>query len=303
MRRSFRTALVVIGLFIPGVVPSALFAQATPQEVLHVWPGAVPGSMGIAPADVPVVEVYLPERNPTHTAVLVCPGGGYSKLALDHEGPNIAAWLVSHQVAAFVLHYRVAPYKYPYPLLDAERAMRLVRSRSAQDGIDADHIGVWGFSAGGHVASHLAVAFDGGKPTSEQADAVDAVSDPPDFAILSYPVISMKPGITHPGSHNSLLGVDADPEQEQAQSNDLHVRPDSPPLFLVAANDDTVVPVQNSLLMYQAYRAQHLSVDMHLFATGGHGFALGARKPEVAVWPLVLSAWMIEHDWMSASLE
>lgn len=303
MPRYLRASLLTIGLFASTLFPHAASAQATPDETVHVWPGAVPGSMGNTPADIPIIEVYLPKENPTHTGVLVCPGGGYSFLALDHEGPNIAAWLVSHQVAAFVLHYRVAPYRYPFPLLDAERAMRLVRSRAAQYEISADHLGVWGFSAGGHVASHLAVAFDAGKPASPQTDAVDAISDRPDFAILSYPVISMKPGITHRGSHDSLLGSDADPAQEEAQSNDLHVRPDSPPLFLVAANDDKVVPVQNSLLMYQAYLAQHLSVDLLLFATGGHGFALGAHRPSVAVWPSVLSAWMAQHGWMSASFD
>jgi len=295
-----KVSFVTLGLLVPAQVS---FAQIVPNETVHVWPGMAPEAKGNSSADVPVIDVYLPKKNPTHTGILIFPGGSYRYLALDHEGPNVAAWLVRHNIAAFVLHYRVAPYKYPAPLLDAERAMRLVRSRSAQYGLSPDHFGVWGFSAGGHAASHLLVDFDSGKPASLQTDAIDGSSDRPDFGILSYPVISMDPAITHRGSHDNLLGANAGTDREQAQSNELQVQPNSPPAFLVAANDDPIVPVQNSILFYQAYNAQHLSVEMHLFAKGGHGFALGEKEPWLQVWPLVLSAWMMQHGWMGATSE
>jgi acetyl esterase/lipase len=249
------------------------------------------------------MDVYLPAQNPTHTAVLVCPGGGYRYLALDNEGAQPAQWLVAHGVAAFVLHYRVSPNQFPAPMLDASRAMRLLRSRAAEYDVAPDRIGVWGFSAGGHVASYLMTQFDAVLPEAagHTKDAVDALSSRPDFGILAYPVVSMMPGITHPGSHDLLLGPEANAASEEQLSNDQHVQPTSPPAFVFATSDDPVVPVANSVLLYQAYTAKHIPIEMHLFEHGPHGMGLAKNAPGARMWPNLLADWMCRHGWMSAA--
>jgi acetyl esterase/lipase len=279
---------------------SVAFAQTMPPQSLPLWPGPAPYATGDKPADIPLIDVYLPASNPTHTGVLICPGGGYSYLSIDHEGSHAAHWLTQHGVAAFVLHYRVAPYDYPAPLLDGERAMRLVRSRADEFGVAPDHIGVWGFSAGGHIASTLMTHFSRVRSGTE-SDVVDSVSDRPNFGILAYAVISMIPGTTHPGSHEKLLGNTANPSLEAEFSNELHVQPNSPPAFLFATTDDAKVPVANSVLFYQAYVAKHLSVEMHLYEHGEHGVGLAEGVPGVEEWPDQLAAWMRNHCWMAAA--
>ena len=272
-------------------------AQRTAQTVM-LWP-----EMGAHQTDdAPRIDVYLPAQNPTHTAVLVCPGGGYKYLALDHEGAQPAQWLAARGVAAFVLHYRVAPNHYPAPLLDASRAMRLLRSNAEKYGIAPDRIGVWGFSAGGHVASYLMTQFDATLPEApdHERDAVDALSSRPDFGILAYPVISMVPGTTHPGSHDLLLGPSADATFEAQLSNDEHVQSTSPPAFLFSTTDDAVVPIANSVLFYEAYSAKHLPIEMHLFEHGSHGMGLGKNVPGARMWPNLLADWMCRHGWMTA---
>jgi acetyl esterase/lipase len=287
----------------PTAMEAAQASSATPTESLRLWPGTAPFAMGDTPADLPSIDVYLPASNPTHTGVLVHPGGGYSYVSLEHEGSHVAQWLTQHGVAAFVLHYRVAPYRYPAPLLDGERAMRLIRSRAGDFGVAPDHIGVWGFSAGGHIASTLMTHFGEALTRTESVkqDALDSVSDRPDFGILAYAVISMMPGTTHPGSHDKLLGNPADPKLEVQLSNELHVQPDSPPAFLFATTDDPKVPVANSVLFYQAYVTRHLSVEMHLYEHGDHGAGLAEGVAGLEAWPGQLAAWMRIHGWMAAA--
>jgi acetyl esterase/lipase len=260
---------------------------------------AVYGEGSDRPTDIPAIDLYLPAQNPTHTAVLVCPGGGYRSLSLEHEGLEIATWLTAHGVAAFVLHYRVQPYAQPAPLLDGERAMRLLRYRAEDFDVSPDHIGVWGFSAGGHVSSNLMTAFDSGLPEGRASDAIENISDRPDFGILAYPVISMDPAITHPGSHDILLGKNPTRALEQQYSNELHVKPNSPPAFIFATSDDPTVPVANSVRFYMAYVAQHLPVEMHLFEHGKHGVGLAAGLPRLDQWPDLLASWMVAHGWMA----
>lgn len=252
-------------------------------------------SAGSAAADTPWLDVYLPANNPTRTGVIVIPGGGYTYLA-DHEGTPIALWLQQHGVAAFVLHYRVAPYRYPVEMLDGQRALRLVRSRAAEFNISSSKIGVWGFSAGGHLASYLITQWK--QTLMNPQDGVDAIDAHPDFGILAYPVISMNPAITHQGSHDNLLGAQATSNQEAKLSSELHVSGDCPPVFLFSTTDDKVVPVQNSLSFYEAYLEHHLSVEMHLFEHGSHGLGLAEKSPGPSAWPSLLAAWMRQHDWM-----
>lgn len=268
----------------------------TPAKSIPLWPVSAPLSSGDTPTDKPMLDIYLPAENPTKTAVLVIPGGGYHYLAAP-EGKPVALWLQAHGIAAFVLSYRVAPYHYPVEMLDALRAMRLVRSNADEFKISTNRIGVWGFSAGGHLASYLMTQWK--KDIGTAQDTIDATSARPDFGILSYPVISMRPEYAHRGSHDSLLGTNATAELESQLSSELHVQPDSPPAFIVATSDDGVVPVMNSVMFYQAYAQQHLPVEMHLFEHGSHGMVLAESLPGASAWPDLLSSWMAQHHWMA----
>ena len=272
-------------------------AQAPAKTSLPLWPGAVPLATGDAAPDRPSIDVYLPQTNPTHTGVLVIPGGGYGYLAA-HEGEPVALWLQAHGVAAFVLRYRVAPYHYPAEMLDGLRAMRLARANASQYGIDTSKLGVWGFSAGGHLAAYLMTQF--AARLAAPADATDAVSARPDFGVLSYAVISMRPEITHHGSHENLLGPAVSADAEEQLSNELHVTKDAPPAFLYATSDDGVVPVQNSVRFYEAYVEQKLPVEMHLFEHGPHGSVLAQKLVGASAWPGLLATWLTRHGWMAA---
>jgi acetyl esterase/lipase len=293
---SFVLPLASILLFASQEMKGQTPEKQTPDKSIPLWSASAPLSSGDAPTDKPTLDIYLPAQNPTGTGVLVIPGGGYHYLAAP-EGKPVALWLQAHGVAAFVLSYRVAPYHYPAEMLDAMRAMRLVRSNAANYRVSPNRIGVWGFSAGGHLASYLMTQWQNDIGTTQ--DSIDAISARPDFGILSYPVISMRPEYAHRGSHDSLLGTGAIAEQESQLSSELHVQADSPPAFIVATSDDGVVPVMNSVMFYQAYVQQHLPVEMHLFEHGPHGMVLAEKLSGASAWPDLLATWMTRHHWMS----
>ncbi|MGB9415653.1 MAG: alpha/beta hydrolase [Acidobacteriaceae bacterium] len=276
---------------------TTLIAQTATNKTLNVYPGAVPGALGHAAADRPTIDVYLPAANPTHSAVLVIPGGSYHDVVADHEGAEPAQWLAQRGVAAFVLHYRVAPYRYPAPIADAQRAMRLLRSDAADFGFSPDHLGAWGFSAGGHVTSILATLFDNGVPASP--DAIEHMSDRPDFVILAYPVITMKPEFGHAGSRQNLLGPLPDPALVALLSAEDHVTPMSPPAFVFTTNDDDVVPSQNSMLYVAACQRAGVPVEFHMFEHGHHGVGLAKQQPGLRLWPSLLESWMQQNQWMA----
>ncbi len=265
---------------------------------MNVYPGPVPGALGSSAADRPTIDVYLPASNPTHTAVLIIPGGGYTIVVADREGAQPAQWLVERGVAAFVLHYRVAPYRYPAEIEDGRRAMRLLRSQAASLGFAPDHLGVWGFSAGGHLASTLATLFDGG--IAADPDPIEHQSDRPDFAVLAYPVISMKPGITHAGSLEALLGPQPNAALQALLSTEDHVTPESPPAFLFATNDDPVVPVANSMLYAAACQRAQVPVEIHVFEHGRHGVDLASDDPVLRQWTVLLESWLRANHWMAS---
>ena len=293
--RFFSLLLLVAFAFGP------VYAQTAPAKTLNVYPGAAPGALGHSAADHPIIDIYLPASNPTHTAVLVIPGGGYHNVVDSYEGAAPAQWLVQHGVAAFVLHYRVAPYRYPAPIDDAERAMRVLRSRADEFGFASDHLGAWGFSAGGHVTSILATLFDNGSPASP--DAIEHASDRPDFVILAYPVISMKTGITNPGSLHNLLSPVPDPALVALLSAEDHVTPMSPPAFVFTTNDDDVVPSQNSMLYVAACQRAGVPVEFHMFEHGHHGVGLAADIPALRFWTVLLESWMQQNHWMAAATQ
>ncbi len=276
-----------------GCIGFSSSLAAAQQSTLPLWPAPAPLSQ--SSADQPLLDVYLPAANPSAAGIIVIPGGSYHYLAAP-EGQPVALWLQAHGVAAFVLHYRVAPNHYPAEMLDGLRAVRLVRSNAARFGIDQNKLGVWGFSAGGHLASYLLTQYR--QPLLPARDEIDSIDARPSFGILAYPVISMRPGFLHQGSHDSLLGPAATPELETQLSSDLHVTSDTPPVFLFATTDDGVVPVRNSLALYQACVDHHVSVEMHLFEHGPHGVVLAQNLPGPSAWPGLLATWMTRHGWM-----
>jgi acetyl esterase/lipase len=278
-----------IAVLLLSVASTAWAAKRPKVELL--WPNGAPGAAGHEPEDQPSLTVYLPSpAQAVPTGVVVCPGGGYVYLAVNHEGTMIAQWLNSLGIAAFVLKYRIAPrYHYPAPILDGERAMRYVRYHAKDYGIDPHRIGIWGFSAGGHLASTVGTHFDSGKP--EAAGPIDRVSDRPDFMVLAYAVISLTTAYTHLGSLHALLGNPPNPKLAREFSNELHVTPETPPTFLFSTDDDTTVPCENSLLFFMALRKNHVPAELHVFEPGHHGLGLAPTQADLSIWPTLLANW------------
>ena len=262
------------------------------REYHLLWPEGAPGALGTEPADRPKITLYLaPPEKATGAAVVVCPGGGYGVVAADHEGKQVAEWLNSLGVSAFVLQYRLGSrYHHPAPLQDAHRALRMVRSGAKAWGVDPARIGILGFSAGGHLASSAATHFDDGDPGAE--DPVERVSSRPDFAVLCYPVISLTTVAAHTGSRRNLLGENPDPALVWKMSSELQVTPLTPPTFLFHTDDDPGVPVENSLLFFQAMKRAGVPGELHVFAHGRHGVGLAPEDPVLAQWPKLCALWM-----------
>ena len=226
----------------PPSAPYAITAVDTAhgdREFHLLWPDGAPGAVGTEAVDKPKITVYrAPADRATGAAVVVCPGGGYHVVAADHEGKQIAEWLNSLGVSAFVLQYRLGErYRHPAPLQDAQRAIRTVRSRAREWGVDPKRIGILGFSAGGHLASTAATHFDDGRP--DAADPVERESSRPDFAVLCYPVISLVDPMAHAGSRRYLLGDPPDPALVELLSNERQVTARTPPTFLWHTADDS----------------------------------------------------------------
>lgn len=251
---------------------------STAPTIAPLWNGPAPQSHGTTPDDIPTLTVFLPDHpaQPT-SAIVIFPGGGYGGLAFEHEGTNEGKWFQEKGVAAFVLKYRlpVQGYRHPVPLLDAQRAIRLVRSHAADWKINPAKVGIIGFSAGGHLASTLDTHYDAGN--SLAVDPVDTLSCRPDFTVLVYAVISMKDGITHPGSKLNLLGPEPDPALVENLSNETQVTPQTPPTLLVHAVDDGPVPIENSRLMLVALQKASVPSALQEYSHGGHGFGFGAN--------------------------
>jgi acetyl esterase/lipase len=302
-----RTFKFVILLIFSSMLDAELSAQ---DATIQLYTGTIPNSKNsdskeitdhsditfIRNVIVPGVEVFLPTKKfATGQAVIICPGGGYWGIAYDLEGTDIAKYLNTIGVAGIVLKYRQPVYNNTVdpgkaPLMDAQRAMRLVRFNASKWNIDAGKIGIMGFSAGGHLASTLGTHFDYGDKSS--ADSVERVSCRPDFMILMYPVISFIDSSAHTGSRDALLGKNPDKSQVINFSNELQVKEDTPPAFFVHADNDTGVPVENSLLMYKALRAKKIPAELHILSEGEHGFGLGTGNNHIASWTNSLKLWL-----------
>jgi acetyl esterase/lipase len=281
------------------LLPLALVA-APPGEPPYtpIYDGAAP--FGDNPQDVPHVLIYLPDNPGKPTpAVLDCPGGGYGGLAMQHEGENEGVWFKAHGIATFVLAYRMPHGRHQVPLSDAQRAMRWIRSQAVKFNVNPDKIGVMGFSAGGHLASTLETHFDAGNPNAP--DPIDRVSCRPDFAVLVYPVITMKPGETHQGSKDNLLGPNPDPALVANFSNETQVTAQTPPTILFLAVDDNTVPVQNSRDFLAALSAANVPGELHEYSTGNHGFGFGATPDNSPKgwFDVTLYAWLVRMGFAS----
>jgi acetyl esterase/lipase len=284
-----------------GAAPASAYKSA-PVDTAHgdrpfvlLWPDGAPGALGTNPEDKPKLTLYpAPADRDTGAAAVVLPGGSYRTLGSDREGKQVARWLNSIGLSAFVLQYRVGPrYRHPVPLQDAQRALRLVRAGKARVRVDPGRLGIVGFSAGGHLASTTGTRFDAGQPDSP--DPIERVSSRPDFMVLGYPVISMSAPFAHRNSLTSLLGESPDAALLQELSSETKVRPDTPPTFLFHTADDPGVHVENSLAFFRALREAKVPAELHVFEHGTHGVGLAAHDPALSVWPSLCAAWLEAH--------
>jgi acetyl esterase/lipase len=302
-------ALLAAGCFGAAQTP----AQKPPASgtVIQLWPEGVPGLLPTAGPEVvadnrvsnvhtPTLTAYpAPENSNTGAAVIICPGGAYVRLAVDHEGVAVARWLNSLGVSAFMLKYRLKEYGHPAPLRDVLRAVRLVRARASAWNIDPARIGVIGFSAGGHLASSAGTLFDA--PEGRTGAELDHVSARPDFLVLVYPVISFKPPYAHAGSRDSLIGKAPAPELVEHLSTDLQVTKDTPPTFLVHSSADPGVPAENSVLFYLALRRAGVPAEMHVYADGPHGFGMNPGYGPTSDWPKRCAEWLTARGFLASS--
>ena len=243
-----------------------------------LWEKDVPHALGSAEKDIPTLTVYKPaEGTASGAAMVICPGGGYGMLA-QHEGKDYAEWLAKHGITGFVLKYRLGPagYKHPVMLGDAARAVRLVRARAKEWGVDPKRVGIMGSSAGGHLASTLLTHFDNGN--SESSDSIEGQSSRPDLGILCYPVITMGE-YTHAGSKKNLLGENPTPELAKLLSNEQQVTSNTPPTFLWHTYEDTGVVPQNSMLFAMALQKNKVPYELHVYEKGKHGIGLANGHP------------------------
>lgn len=314
-----------LATFVTGLWASSLARGAKaetlpmpdPTEVIELWPAGPPGGDKVTAVEAivergdpkglrdralihtrkPTLVVFRP-KTPNGAAVMLIPGGGYERVVLDKEGYETARWLADRGYTCFVLFYRLPGDGWAAgpdaPLQDAQRGLRLVRSRAAAMGFSSDRVAIMGFSAGGHVAASLTTRF--AARVYERIDAADDLSARPSLSALIYPVITMDPASMHGGSRKQLLGVNPTPEQIALYSPERQIGPDLPPVFLLHAADDKAVPVENSLMMFSALKARPIPTEMHIFEEGGHGFGLRfvTGKP-VAAWPGLFETFAKRH--------
>jgi len=276
---------------------SLMLARSEIQAPVPLWPNGAPGALGTSSNDIPTLTAYLPEgTNATGAAMVICPGGGYVWLA-PHEGNDFALWLNQHGVTCFVLKYRLGSngYRHPAMLNDAARSVRWVRAHAPDFKLDPHRTGIMGSSAGGHLASTLLTHFDAGDANA--ADPIDRESSRPDLGVLCYPVISMGK-LTHQGSHDNLIGTNASADLVESLSNELQVSANTPPCFLWTLFDDTVVPMENTMMFAEAMQKNHVPFDLHVYDHGSHGIGLKDKPPFAHPHPWAADClfWLQEHN-------
>jgi len=308
MKRS-RLPTILSLTFVVAVLRGALVAAEDP--VIPLWPEGVPGLRADATAEkhdaeghvsnvhAPALTCYpAPAATAGGTAVIICPGGAYTRLSWDKEGIEPARWLNGLGVTAFVLKYRMVEYGHPAPLRDVLRAVRIVRSRAAEFGVRADRIGVLGFSAGGHLAASAGTLFDA--PEGRTGAPLDAVNARPDFLVLIYPVITMKDPYAHAGSRRNLLGEHPGEAALDHLSLEKQVTARTPPAFLLTTFEDATVPAENSVGFFEAMRRAGVPAELQAFQKGPHGFGLRpAGVGPAAGWPALCEQWLRLNGWIA----
>ena len=265
----------------------------TPGQPVPLWPAGTPGVATAEPQFVPTITPYPVAATAPHGAVIVCPGGGYSGRA-PHEGEPIARRFNDHGLTSFVLDYRVAPYRHPWPLRDAQRALRWVRHHAAQWQLDPAKIAILGFSAGGHLAASATTHWDPGDPAA--SDPIDRHPCRPDAAVLCYAVTSFEE-FRHTVSIQNLLGENPPDELRRSLSNELQVTAETPPTFLWHTADDAGVPVENSLLFAAALRRCGVPFELHVYQSGPHGLGLAPDDAHIASWAQLCGEWLVNLGW------
>ena len=274
-------------------------------KTIVLWPNGAPGAVGTGDEDVPKMFEYPAASAGTHSAVIVLPGGGYTHLVTEKEGGAEARWLNEHGLTAFVLEYRLGPrYHFPSPMLDGARAVRYVRSHAAELGIAKDRIGLWGFSAGAHLAGYLATVHDAG--VAGAADMIDRVSDRPDFVVVSYGRFSLDESIPRTTNMEGLLGDHPTQAMLDRVSVVKLVTKDTPPCFIYSTTADQTVNSLNATAFYDALKRAGVPAELHIFERGPHGTGMAVALkdlPELAIYPTLLANWMELHGWMTQTQE
>jgi acetyl esterase/lipase len=296
-------------LFFILMLSATAWASAA-TTIIPLWPEGVPGKRDIGPEKTgdgytsnvsePTLTMVGPAiDHPNGTAVIICPGGGYVRMATVREGDQYATWLSTLGVTSFVLKYRMQEYGHPAPLQDVLRAVRTLRARAAEFGIRPDRIGVMGSSAGGHLAASAGTLFD--SPLGRTGAALDSVSARPDFLMLMYPVITMQDPAAHAGSRKALLGARPSAENLALMSLEKQVTAATPPTLLIHTQADASVPVENSILFYQALTKAKVPAEMYLLEHGGHGMGMREGLGTSSLWPRRAEEWLRDRGLLSAT--
>ena len=294
-------------LFVAPVTTALFAADAAP--VVELWPEGVPAIKADAGPEQddgngrftnihrPTLTVYAPAAGTANgTAVIYAAGGGYIRVAVGAKGGEMTRWLNSLGITVFVLKYRNVEYGHPAPLRDALRAVRTVRSRAAEWGVQPERIGMLGGSAGGHLTASAGTLFEA--PEGRTGAALDRVSGRPDFLVLVFPVITMQDPFAHGTSRRALLGEKPTDDARHHLSVDEQTTKDTPPTFLVHSSADTTVPVENSLLFYQGMRRAKAPIELHLYPQGTHGAGMDPKFGPTAEWPRHCESWMRFNGWL-----
>lgn len=288
----------------------ATLSEAAPPVVFPLWPEGVPGAKAIGDersesggrisnVSEPTLTVYAPAVDrPNGTAVIIAPGGGYGMLSTEREGVQYANWLGTLGVTSFVLKYRMKEFGHPAPLQDVLRAVRLVRSRAAEFKVNPARVGVMGSSAGGHLAASAGTLFD--HAAGRTGAPLDATSARPDFLILMYPVVTMDDPHAHAGSRKNLLGDNPAPDLLRLASMEKQVAAATPPTLLIHTQEDQSVPVENSILFYQALTRAKVPAEMYLFEHGSHGMGMKAEFGTASEWPARAAEWLRNRGLLTA---
>lgn len=280
------------------------------SNVITLWPEGVPGAKAIGPekigsgynsnvTDASLTRIGPAVDRPNGTAVIICPGGGYVRMSTAREGEQYGNWLSTLGVTAYVLKYRMQEYGHPAPLQDVLRAVRTLRSRAVELGIDPARIGVMGSSAGGHLAASAGTLFD--HPLGRTGAPLDATSARPDFLMLMYPVITMKDPAAHAGSRKALLGANPSPAAIELMSLENQVTSATPPTLLIHTQEDQAVPVENSIVFYQALTRAKVPAEMYLFEHGSHGMGMRDGLGTTSLWPRRAEEWLRERGLLTPS--